>query len=81
MFTTEGVTVLGTIAAPHVPRVALVRGLRGKRGGDRSVTWAKTPTNRSGRCGDTARGNEDHDKRDEGFVEHSREELDGWSLW
>lgn len=75
------ITVPGTIAALHNSRVALVYG---RRAGVKAVTRAKTattPAHRSGRCGDTAHGDEGHDKRDEVFVEHSREELDGWMLW
>jgi hypothetical protein len=66
----------GTIAALHNSRVALVCG---RRDGVKAVTRAKTantPAHRSGGCGDTAHGNEGHDKRDEVFVEHSCEELD-----
>jgi len=65
------------IAALHFSGVALADGNRGRdwRGIKTiTITTTSSPANWDGRCGDATRGNEGHDKRDEGLVEHHREE-------
>lgn len=69
------VTLRGnSVAALYIFLLAFARGNWGNWGRAINRKTATPPANRGGRCGDATRGSKGHGEREEGLVEHHREE-------